>query len=405
MYSHDPVEQQQHAKGLAVFAEQTRRHLAGELDEPEFRTLRLRHGLCIRRHGPMLRMALPYGLLSSRQLRALACVARRWDRGYVNFNARQQVEFHWLRLADAPAMLTELARVQLRAVRADGTSALKIHCAPLAGMAADELLDPLPWCELLHQWAQRQQDVGILTCGMTMAVSGGPEALSSIGTADIGLQAIRQDGQNVHLGFSLSLGSELVHGFVPAAELLGRLLALLRVYQQQAQREGACRRRLPMLMQQLGHKQLAIELQAQWQQLRSACLAPDERVSDALLARCAARFSRPRYASIASDAAELNARHASFEPRYARWLSKHVLVQRPAGYAAVLLPPSRSAAPGHFGADQMEVLAALAERYGLGQLRLARGFSLMLVDVRRSALYPLWCELDLLGLATLTPST
>jgi sulfite reductase (NADPH) hemoprotein beta-component len=402
MYTHDPAEQQRHAQDLTEFAEQTRQFLAGRLSDSAFRTLRLRRGLSMRRHGPMLRLSLPFGLVVAQQLRRLASVARRWDRGYVQFNARQQVEFHWLQLADAPTMLHELAEVQLHPVAANASGTLHIICSPLAGIAPGELLNPLPWCELLRQWSQQNPLLlGALPRRFTVAVSARQGDLASLGAHDLGLQAIEQNGQS---GFAFNAAQQCLQTFVPAPALLGRLHALLHTYQQHALRDGTGRARLGTMVQPDGHGAFQEALQAQWQRLDSAALGTHDQVSEARLLRCAARFDAPRFdappfAKSAVRQALLSSHRASIEPRFARWLSSHVLTQCPQGHVAVRLHAAHCRAPGQLSADQLDALAGLADCHAQGRLRLARGRALMLVDVRQSALYPLWCELDLLGLA------
>ncbi len=403
MYVYDEIDQQLVEERVAQFADQTRRFLAGQLSDDEFRVLRLQNGLYIQRHAPMLRVAIPYGMLSSRQLRMLAHVARRWDRGYGHFSTRQNIQFNWPRLEDVPTILAELATVQMHAIQTSGNCIRNTTTDHFAGIAPDELVNPLVWCEIIRQWSMLHPEFAFLPRKFKIAVSGAHTDRAAVGVHDIGLQAVEQEGQ---VGFRVWVGGglgrtpvvgKLIQPFVRWQDLLTYLQATLRVYNLHGRRDNKYKARIKILVRDLTPEVFAEQVDAQWRHIVDG---PDT-ITEEALQRVSERFTWPRYDPRAARDHELNAAHAARNTRFARWLRTNVHGHKVPGYAAVTLSlKATGVAPGNITADQMDAAADLADRHGFGELRVSHEQNLILADVRRTQLYPLWCELDLLGLAT-----
>ncbi|MEI2417314.1 nitrite/sulfite reductase [Orrella sp. JC864] len=403
MYIYDPVDQQLVDERVAQFAGQTRRFLDGQLSEDEFRVLRLQNGLYIQRHAPMLRVAIPYGLLSSRQLRMLAHIARKWDRGYGHFSTRQNIQFNWPRLQDVPDILAALASVQMHAIQTSGNCIRNTTTDHFAGIAPDELVNPLVWCEIIRQWSTLHPEFAFLPRKFKIAVSGALHDRAAVGVHDIGLHAVERDGQ---IGFRVWVGGgmgrtpitgKLINPFVRWQDLLTYLQAVLRVYNLHGRRDNKYKARIKILVKDLTPEVFAQQVDDIWQGLRNG---PDTLTQEALDA-IAARFVWPDYDPQAAHEPDPTAERAQAEPRFARWLKTNVHPHRVAGYAAVTASLKKTGVPpGDITADQMDSVAELAERYGFGELRVSHEQNLVLADVRKSRLFELWQALDALGLAT-----
>lgn len=403
MYVYDEIDQQLVEERVTQFADQTRRFLAGQLSEDEFRTLRLQNGLYIQRHAPMLRVAIPYGMLSSKQLRMLAHVARRWDRGYGHFSTRQNIQFNWPRLEDVPTILGELATVQMHAIQTSGNCIRNTTTDHFAGVAPDEVINPLVWCELIRQWSTLHPEFAFLPRKFKIAVSGALTDRAAVGIHDIGLQAVEQDGQT---GFRVWVGGgmgrtpivgKLIQPFVAWPHLLTYLQATLRVYNLHGRRDNKYKARIKILVRDLTPEIFAEQVDDEWQRIKDG---PDT-VLHAHIQRIAERFTWPGYDSAAAEIRDQSESIAAESPAFSRWLRKNVHGHRVSGYAAVTLSlKSTGVPPGDITADQMDAVAALADRHGFGELRVSHEQNLILADVRRDQLYKLWCELDVLGLAT-----
>ncbi|WP_144632145.1 nitrite/sulfite reductase [Bordetella genomosp. 13] len=403
MYVYDPVDQQLVDERVAQFTDQTRRFLDGQLTEDEFRVLRLQNGLYVQRHAPMLRVAIPYGMLAARQLRTLAHIARTWDRGYGHFSTRQNIQFNWPRLEDVPAILAELAKVQMHAIQTSGNCIRNTTTDHFAGIAPDELINPLVWCEIIRQWSTLHPEFAFLPRKFKIAVSGAVEDRAAVGVHDIGLQAVERDGK---MGFRVWIGGglgrtpmvgHLINPFVEWQHLLTYLQAALRVYNLHGRRDNKYKARIKILVKDLTPEVYAQQVDEEWQRIKDG---PDT-ITQQFVDTIASRFTWPQYDAKAADDADTTAEQAALNPAFAHWLRRNVKDHKMAGYAAVTvsLKPT-GVPPGDITADQMDAVADLSERYGFGELRVSHEQNLILADVRRSQLHELWQELRALGLAT-----
>jgi len=407
MYVYDPVDQQLVEERVAQFRDQTRRFLDGQLSEDEFRTLRLQNGLYIQRHAPMLRIAIPYGMLASRQLRTLAHIARKWDRGYGHFSTRQNMQFNWPRLEDVPDILAELATVQMHSIQTSGNCIRNTTTDHFAGVAPDELVNPLVWCEIIRQWSTLHPEFAFLPRKFKIAVSGAVQDRAAVGVHDIGLQAVERDGE---VGFRVWVGGglgrtpitgKLIKPFVAWADLLTYLQAVLRVYNLHGRRDNKFKARIKILVKELTPEVFAEQVEEQWQLTRGG---PDT-LTQAFVDEIAGRFTWPQYdpaaAQQAAQAETEQAALAAADKRYTRWLRTNVHAHRQPGYAAVTLSLKPTGSPpGDITADQMDAVAALADEYGFGEMRVSHEQNLILPDVRRARLPELWRKLEALNLAT-----
>lgn len=403
MYVYDPVDQQLVQERVAQFSDQTRRFLDGQLSEDEFRVLRLQNGLYIQRHAPMLRVAIPYGMLAARQLRTLAGIARRYDRGYGHFSTRQNIQFNWPRLEDVPAILAELAEVQMHAIQTSGNCIRNTTTDHFAGIAPDELVNPLVWCEIIRQWSTLHPEFAFLPRKFKIAVSGALQDRAAVGVHDIGLQAVEHEGE---LGFRVWVGGglgrtpmvgHLIKPFVAWPHLLTYLQAALRVYNLHGRRDNKYKARIKILVKDLSPEVYARQVEEEWLRIKDG---PDT-ITQAQLDTIAGRFEWPSYDPRAAGQEDPAAVLAARNPRFARWLRTNVHPHRMPGYAAVTLSlKATGVPPGDITAEQMEAAADLSERYGFGELRVSHEQNLILADVRRAQLPELWRELEDLKLAT-----
>jgi len=405
MYTYNDVDQTLVDQRVAQFADQTRRFLAGDLDEEEFRVLRLQNGLYIQRHAPMLRVAIPYGLLNATQLRTLADIARRWDRGYAHFTTRQNVQFNWPQLKDVPDMLAELATVQMHAIQTSGNCIRNTTTDHFAGIAPDEIVNPLVWCEIIRQWSTLHPEFAFLPRKFKIAVSGAHTDRAAVAVHDIGLQAVQHNGE---VGFRVWVGGgmgrtpmvgHLIQPFVAWYDLLTYLQAVLRVYNLHGRRDNKYKARIKILVKELKPEVFAAQVSACWQTLRGG---PDTIRQEALDA-IAARFVWPEYENLPEDLHDGGPIEpgASQPPGWTHWRKRNVYAHKVPGYAAVTVSlKATGSPPGDMTAEQMDAVADLAERYSFGELRVSHEQNLILPDVRRDRLFALWTQLKALGLAT-----
>ncbi|KAF7962022.1 sulfite reductase [Cupriavidus sp. UYMU48A] len=403
MYLYDSTDQQLVDERVAQFTDQTTRFLSGQLTEDEFRVLRLQNGLYIQRHAPMLRVAIPYGMLVSRQLRKLAEISRRWDRGYGHFSTRQNMQFNWPRLEDAPAILAELATVQMHAIQTSGNCIRNTTTDHFAGIAPDEVVNPLVWCEIIRQWSMLHPEFAFLPRKFKIAVSGASTDRAAVGVHDIGLQAVERDGET---GFRVWVGGgmgrtpmvgKVIGEFVHWSDLLTYLQAILRVYNLHGRRDNKYKARIKILVKDLTAEVFAQQVDEHWQRIRGG---PDT-VDAEFVRAIATRFTTPDYDPAAAQDDDPNAALAAAKPRYARWLRSNVHAHRVPGYAAVTVSlKATGTPPGDITADQMEAVADLADRYGCGELRVSHEQNLIIADVSRARLHELWQQLQTWNLAT-----
>ena len=403
MYLYDEIDQRLVDERVAQFRGQTRRFLAGELSEDNFRPLRLQNGLYIQRFAPMLRVAIPYGLLSSRQLRALAHIARKWDRGYGHFSTRQNIQYNWPKLEDVPEILAHLATVQMHAIQTSGNCIRNTTSDHFAGIAPDEIVDPLVWCELIRQWSTFHPEFAFLPRKFKIAVSGAEHDRAAIQVHDIGLQAVR--AANGDIGFRVLVGGGLgrtpiigtvIREFLPWPHLLTYLDAILRVYNRFGRRDNKYKARIKILVKELTPEEFRKQVDVEWAHLKDG----PGKLTAAEVSRIEARFTRPQYQQL--DALSVQYTQALARERgFANWAGRNVHPHKVPGYAAVTLSLKKTGIPpGDATADQMDAVADLADRYSFGELRVSHEQNLVLSDVRQSDLHALWLEAKLLGLAT-----
>jgi sulfite reductase (NADPH) hemoprotein beta-component len=403
MYLYDPIDQRIVDERVAQYREQTSRYLSGRLSEDEFKPLRLQNGLYIQRHAPMLRVAIPYGFLSSQQLRTLAHIARTYDRGYGHFSTRQNIQFNWPKLEQVPDVLAELASVQMHAIQTSGNCIRNITTDHFAGVAPDELVDPLVWAELLRQWSTLHPEFAYLPRKFKIAISGSPADRAASLVHDIGVAAVRAADGTV--GFRVIVGGGLgrtpiigqeICAFLPWMHLLTYLEAILRVYNRYGRRDNLYRARIKILVKDRGIENFRAEVEQEWTWMKGG---PGTLV-EAEIERIAARFARPSYRTLASGSPELDQLLAN-NKAFAAWYRRNVHAHRVSGYAAVTLSLKKTGSPpGDATAEQMDVVADLAQRYSFGELRVTHEQNLVLADVECSQLYALWSEARTHGLAT-----
>jgi len=403
VYLYDAIDQRIVDQRVAQFRDQTRRFLAGKLSEEEFRALRLRNGLYIQRYAPMLRIAIPYGLLSTRQLRKLADLARRYDRGYGHFSTRQNLQLNWPKLADVPEILAELATVQMHAIQTSGNCVRNITTDHFAGVARDEIVDSFVWCELIRQWSTFNPEFSYLPRKFKIAVNGATADRAATEVHDIGVHALRNEAGEI--GFRILVGGGLgrtpmigftIREFLPWRHLLTYLDAILRVYNRYGRRDNIHKARIKILVKERGPEKFREEVEAEWAHLRDgpATLIEEE------VARIEARFTRPQYERLPAHDAGFEAALVA-ERGFANWHKRNVHPHKEPGYAAVTLSLKKTGvAPGDATSDQMDAIADLADRYSFGELRVSHEQNLILADVRISDLRALWREARALGLAT-----
>jgi sulfite reductase (NADPH) hemoprotein beta-component len=397
MYHYDEIDQRMVDERVAQFRDQTRRFMVGTLAEDEFRALRLRNGLYIQRYAPMLRIAIPYGLFSSQQLRKFAEITRKYDRGYGHFSTRQNLQLNWPKLEQVPDILAELATVQMHAIQTSGNCVRNVTTDHFAGVAADEIVDSFVWCELIRQWSTFNPEFSYLPRKFKIAVNGATQDRAAVAIHDIGLHAVRNEQGEI--GFKVLVGGglgrtpiigALIREFLPWRHLLTYLDAILRVYNRYGRRDNIHKARIKILVKERGSDKFRDEVEAEWAHLKDGPAT----VIEEEVKRIAARFTRPHYERLKNE--ELS----SF-PAFANWARRNVHPHKVPGYAAVTLSLKKTGVPtGDVTAEQMEAIADLADRYSFGELRVSHEQNLILADVRQRDLEAVWKEARALGLAT-----
>jgi sulfite reductase (NADPH) hemoprotein beta-component len=399
MYRYDVMDRTLVDERVAEFRDQTRRFLAGELSDDEFKHLRLRNGLYIQTHAPMLRVAIPYGLLSSMQLRMLGSIARRYDRGYGHFTTRQNVQYNWPRLETVPDILADLATVEMHAIQTSGNCIRNTTSDHLAGVTPNELEDPRPWCELIRQWSTFHPEFTYLPRKFKIAVTGAPQDRAASLVHDVGVHIVR--GSGGELGFEILAGGglgrtpiigQVVREFLPREHLLSYLEALLRVYNLEGRRDNLTKARIKILVKSLGLTEFKRRVEAEWELIRDGALKLDE----AEIARVRSFFTPPAYKALADgDPAE------GREPAFRAWYRYNTAPHKVPGYRVAYVSLKKAdVAPGDATDSQMELIADLADRYSFGEVRVTHTQNLLLADVEQEQTYALWQVLDKAGLAT-----
>jgi len=400
MYLYDPIDQRLVDERVRQFRGQTERFLAGKLSEDEFRALRLRNGLYIQRYAPMLRIAIPYGLLSTKQLRKLAEIARRYDRGYGHFSTRQNLQLNWPKLEQVPDILAELATVQMHAIQTSGNSFRNITTDHFAGVARDEIVDSFAWCELIRQWSTFHPEFSYLPRKFKFALNGAQSDRAAVAVHDIGLHALKDEQGNI--GFKVLVGGGLgrtpiigavIREFLPWQHLLTYVEAILRVYNRYGRRDNIHKARIKILVKERGAEKFRNEVEAEWAHLKDG----PSTLIEAEVERIASRFTRPAYEKLQDETIQ----SLTTEPGFAAWASRNVHPHKAPGYAAVTLSLKKTGVPpGDVTSDQMEAIADLADRYSYGELRVSHEQNLVFADVRQHDLPEVWRAARALGLAT-----
>ena len=405
MYVYDQYDQTMLDERVNQFRDQTRRYLSGELSEAEFLPLRLQNGLYVQRLAPMLRIAVPYGLLSSRQLRKLAEITRNYDKGYAHISTRQNVQLNWPRLQDVPDILADLASVEMHAIQTSGNCIRNTTTDQFAGVATDELEDPRPYCEIIRQWSTLHPEFAFLPRKFKIAVCGTAEDRAAIHAHDIGLELVPDD--NGVIGFKVLAGGGLgrtpvigsvVCDWLEKKHLLTYLEAILRVYNQHGRRDNKYKARIKILVKAMGVEAFRDAVETEWQALKDG----PSTLTEEEIQRARSFFTAPDYQHIdgASSATAL-ADACKADPIFGNWVKRNTVDHRTPGYRAVTVSLKATGyVPGDISDGQLDLLADLAERYSFGEIRSTHQQNMVLADVLEVDLPQLWQKLQAAGLAT-----
>jgi len=398
MYQYDQLDQAFVDQRVAEFRDQTRRFLAGELSEDEFKALRLRNGLYIQRHAPMLRIAIPYGLLSSTQLRKLGDIAHKYDRDFGHFTTRTNLQLNWPKLEQVPDILAELATVQMHAIQTSGNCIRNVTADHMAGIAQDEVDDPRPYCEIIRQWSTLNPEFTYLPRKFKIAVTGSSADRAASEVHDIGLH-LQRDAQG-NIGFRVLVGGglgrtpiigQVIREFLPLTDLFSYLEAILRVYNRYGRRDNIHKARIKILVKSLGIAKFREEVDAEWHAGKHTATA----FNHELFARVRADFAPPAYETLS----DLDVT-AGREPEFQAWYRYNTRAHKVAGYRAVFVClKAHGQIPGDMSSGQMAAVAALADRVSFGLIRATHNQNLLLADVPQRELYAVWQQLRGLGLA------
>ena len=401
MYRYDEFDQDFVNARVAEFSDQVERRLAGQITEEQFRPLRLMNGVYLQLHAYMLRIAVPYGTLSSRQMRMLAHIARKYDKGYGHFTTRQIIQFNWPALSDIPAVLADLASVEMHAIQTSGNCIRNVTADHFAGAAADEAADPRPYAEILRQWSSVHPEFSYLPRKFKIAVTGAERDRAAIQTHDIGLH-LRKNAAG-ELGFAVYVGggqgrtpmvAKKIRDFLPQEHLLSYCTAILRVYNLHGRRDNKYKARIKILVHETGAEEFARQVEAEWAALKDGVLTLPEADIQAIDAYFAppALTDRPEGDEIVK-VARLDSKS------FAEWLDQNVTTHRHPDYAAVTISlKGIGEAPGDATDSQMEAVADIAERYGFDEVRVSHEQNLILPHVARAdlkAVYDALVEIDL----------
>ncbi|RJX30922.1 MAG: nitrite/sulfite reductase [Oxalobacter sp.] len=403
MYRYDHYDKTIVTERVVQFRDQVKRRLAGELTDEAFRPLRVQNGLYKQLHAYMLRVAVPYGLLSSTQLRKLAHIARKYDRGYGHFTTRQNIQFNWLQLEAVPDILDELAQVEMHGIQTAGNCIRNISADQFAGIASDELVDPRPFAEILRQWSTFHPEFAHLPRKFKLAITGAQEDRAVTALHDIGL-TVRKNSEG-DIGFRVSVGGgmgrvpvigSVICEFLPWPHLLTYVEAVLRVYNQFGYRDNLYASRIKVLVKAIGMEKFTEAVEKEWQPLKDGpgTLTHEE------VTRVAAHFEPHPYEKLPTTDPQLEERKQN-DKAFANWIRRNVKPHRVPGYNAVVLSLKKPGVPpGDATADQMDLIADLADRYSFGELRTTHEQNLVLADVQNKDLYELWQQAEAARLAT-----
>lgn len=387
MYKYDEYDHAIVAARVEEFRDQVNRRLAGQITEDQFKPLRLMNGLYLQLHAYMLRVAVPYGTMDSRQMRMLAHIARKYDRDYGHFTTRQNIQYNWIKLEDAPDILADLATVEMHAIQTSGNCIRNISSDQWAGAAADELTDPRPWAELLRQWSTFHPEFSYLPRKFKIAVIAADEDRAAMRLHDIGLQVVERDGQHgvaVYVGGGMGrtpMIAPLINEFVPFDDFLSYMEACLRVYNRYGRRDNMYKARIKILVHEIGTDKYRDEVAAEFIEVKKLGIDPPRAEFD----RIAAHFADPAFESGLSDEIDRS------DPDFAVWLDQNVAAHKTPGYAIVniSLKPV-GGIPGDASSAQIDAMADLAERYSFDELRVTHAQNIVLPHVRKADLYAVW---------------
>jgi sulfite reductase (NADPH) hemoprotein beta-component len=402
MYQYNEIDQTLVDERVAQFRWQTEQFLRGELSEDRYRHLRLRNGIYIQTHAPMLRIAIPYGVFNSKQIRMLAHIARTYDKNYCHFTTRQNVQFNWPKLEQTPDILAELATVQMHAIQTSGNCMRNTTSDHLAGVCVDEIEDPRPYCEIIRQWTTLHPEFDYLPRKFKIAVSGALNDRAATQLHDIGLHLVKNEAGTV--GFKVLVGGGLgrtpiigkvIRPYLEQEHLLSYLEAILRVYNLFGRRDNKYKARIKILLKETGIEKFTAMVEQEWQLIKDGRELSAERVEE-----IKAHFAPPAYDSNAADDKNFD-QHLAKDNAFATWVKYNTTAHKVAGYKAVFISlKSSDAPPGDMTDAQLDALAHLADGYSFGEVRSTHRQNLILADVHQGDLYGLWQQLDALTLAT-----
>ena len=403
MYRYDEFDHTFVAERVTQFRDQVERRLKGAITEDEFKPLRLMNGLYLQLHAYMLRVAIPYGTLSSVQMRKLAHIARTYDKGYGHFTTRQNIQFNWPKLVETPDILDELAEVEMHALQTSGNCIRNVTSDQYAGVAADEIEDPRIYAEIIRQWSTLHPEFSFLPRKFKIAITGAATDRAAVKLHDIGIAMVRNLAGEA--GFRIDVGGGLgrtpivastIRPFLPKRDLLAYLEAVLRVYNTLGRRDNIYKARIKILVQSEGAEKFAALVEEEFAQIRGGDLS----LPNGEIERIRAYFAPPHYETLADDPAELAGARAA-DPEFAAWLETNVAAHKVPGYAIanISLKP-HGGIPGDASADEMDAVADLAERYSFGEIRVTHEQNLTLPNVKQKVLFDLWLSLKIHGLAT-----
>ncbi len=396
MYKYDEYDHSIVASRVEEFRDQVNRRLAGQITEDQFKPLRLMNGLYLQLHAYMLRVAVPYGTLDSRQMRMLAHIARKYDRDYGHFTTRQNIQYNWIKLEDAPDILAELATVEMHAIQTSGNCIRNISSDQFAGAAADEITDPRPWAELLRQWSTFHPEFSYLPRKFKIAVIAADEDRAAMRLHDIGIQIVERDGV---LGAKVFVGGGMgrtpmiapeIKGFVPIEDLLSYLEACLRVYNRYGRRDNMYKARIKILVHEIGADSYRSQVEAEFVEVKKLGLDPPKAEFD----RIAAHFADPAFETGLSDDLDRS------DPDFAVWIDQNVAAHKQPGYAIVNISlKPQGGIPGDASSAQIDLMADLAEQHSFDELRVTHAQNIVLPHVKKADLYAIWQQLADAGLA------
>jgi sulfite reductase (NADPH) hemoprotein beta-component len=401
MYQYDQYDRLIYRERVAQYRDQVRRRIADELTEEEFLPLRLQNGLYMQRHAYMLRIAIPYGLLASKQLRMLAHIARKYDRGYGHFTTRTNIQFNWMELERTPDVLADLASVEMHSIQTSGNCIRNTTTDEFAGVAADEIIDPRPFCEIIRQWSTFHPEFIALPRKFKIAVNGALQDRAAIAVHDIGLTVVKNDQGEIGFRFMVGGGlgrtpilGSVIREFLPWQHLLTYIQAIMRVYNESGRRDNKHKARIKILVKAIGVEEFARRVEAEWADLAGN----EETLTQEELDRVAAWFTPPAYDTL--DDIDPTFVHAD-NKAFANWLHRNVKPHKVPGYASVVLSLKKAGVPpGDATAAQMDFVADMADRYSFGELRVTHEQNLVLADVKQSELFEVWQQIKAQGLAT-----